>query len=58
MILFDWLYQESEAGNRAEKWILEAIKSMKAASPISLKISLKSVYIEGFLVITLLFLLI
>ncbi|KAJ6745220.1 3-HYDROXYISOBUTYRYL-COA HYDROLASE-RELATED [Salix koriyanagi] len=34
---------ESEAGNRAEKWVLEAIKSMKAASPISLKISLKSI---------------
>ncbi|KAJ6915435.1 hypothetical protein NC651_017435 [Populus alba x Populus x berolinensis] len=33
---------ESEAGNRADKWVLEAIKSMKAASPISLKISLKS----------------
>nr|XP_034916862.1 probable 3-hydroxyisobutyryl-CoA hydrolase 3 [Populus alba] len=31
-----------EAGNRADKWVLEAIKSMKAASPISLKISLKS----------------
>ncbi|XP_011008676.1 PREDICTED: 3-hydroxyisobutyryl-CoA hydrolase 1-like isoform X2 [Populus euphratica] len=34
---------EIEAGNRADKWVLEAIKSMKAASPISLKISLKSI---------------
>ncbi|KAJ6925102.1 hypothetical protein NC652_018140 [Populus alba x Populus x berolinensis] len=33
---------EIEAGNRTDKWVLEAIKSMKAASPISLKISLKS----------------
>ncbi|XP_061963127.1 3-hydroxyisobutyryl-CoA hydrolase 1-like [Populus nigra] len=34
---------EIEAGNRADKWVLEAIKSMKAGSPISLKISLKSI---------------
>ncbi|KAH8503989.1 hypothetical protein H0E87_011579 [Populus deltoides] len=40
--LFDLFYQEIEAGNRADKWVLEAIKSMKAGSPISLKISLKS----------------
>ncbi|KAL9400558.1 hypothetical protein Peur_009519 [Populus x canadensis] len=36
------LSKEIEAGNRADKWVLEAIKSMKAGSPISLKISLKS----------------
>ncbi|CAK7340942.1 unnamed protein product [Dovyalis caffra] len=34
---------ESEAENRREKWILEAIKSMKSACPISLKISLRSI---------------
>ncbi|KAJ6383172.1 hypothetical protein OIU77_031572 [Salix suchowensis] len=39
---------EREAEDREEKWILEAIKSMKSACPISLKISLKSVYNEGF----------
>ncbi|KAJ6743759.1 3-HYDROXYISOBUTYRYL-COA HYDROLASE-RELATED [Salix viminalis] len=34
---------EREAEDREEKWILEAIKSMKSACPISLKISLKSI---------------
>jgi len=48
MMHFDLFYQEIEAGNRADKWVLEAIKSMKAGSPISLKISLKSVCNEGF----------
>ncbi|CAK7354280.1 unnamed protein product [Dovyalis caffra] len=34
---------ESEAENRAEKWIVQAIKWMKSACPTSLKISLRSI---------------
>ncbi|CAK7354232.1 unnamed protein product [Dovyalis caffra] len=34
---------ESEAENRAEKWIVEAINRMKSACPTSLKISLRSI---------------
>ncbi|CAK7354304.1 unnamed protein product [Dovyalis caffra] len=40
---FEHKPKESEAENRPEKWILEAVKSMKSACPISLKISLKSI---------------
>ena len=34
---------EHNDNNRAEKWMTEAVKSMKAASPTSLKICLRSV---------------
>ncbi|XP_058104244.1 3-hydroxyisobutyryl-CoA hydrolase 1-like isoform X5 [Magnolia sinica] len=34
---------ESEAAKRADEWIVEAIQSLKKASPMSLKISLRSI---------------
>ncbi|XP_048228477.1 3-hydroxyisobutyryl-CoA hydrolase 1-like isoform X2 [Ricinus communis] len=38
--------KEEEAKNKAENWIIMAMKSMKSASPTSLKITLRSI-IEG-----------
>lgn len=39
------LLQEQEAENGAIEWIMAAIQSLKKASPMSLKISLRSVWI-------------
>ncbi|OMO78089.1 hypothetical protein CCACVL1_14657 [Corchorus capsularis] len=37
------ILKEKEMENKAEKWMIEAVKSMKAASPSSLKIFLRSI---------------
>ncbi|OMO62404.1 hypothetical protein COLO4_33090 [Corchorus olitorius] len=36
------ILKEKEMEHKAEKWMIEAVKSMKAASPSSLKIFLRS----------------